>query len=47
MEDRDDDSFDVSRFRIDKLEDATWAGVAFIVAMVLIFFGGLFLLAGA
>ncbi len=42
-----EEDFDVSRFRIKKLEDATWAGVAFVVAWVLIFFGGLLLVAGA
>ena len=45
MEDRE--NFDVSRFRIEKLEKPMWKGIAFTLAMVLIFFSGIFLLAGA
>ncbi len=46
MEDYGGD-FDVSRFRIEKLDKNVWLGIAFTLAWVLIFFGGLLLLAGA
>ncbi len=41
----EDDDFDVSRLRVEKLDNSIWLGVAFTLGWVLIFFGGLFLLA--